>query len=90
MRKALLLASFPLVTFFLSPAFGQEVTGAIVGVLRDSSGSSVPNAALMLVSQETDAQRQTVSDETGSYQFLLLRAGRYRLIDRLIDRSHDF
>src|SRR5713226_7603328 len=78
MRKWSLLLGFLLLSL-LAPAFGQEVTGALVGVIRDSSGSTVPGASLILISQDTDAQRQTISDEAGSYQFLLLRAGKYRL-----------
>src|SRR5437867_1435026 len=79
MRKYALLVGFLFCSFLLTPVFGQEVTGAIVGVIRDSSGSVVPGASLVLVSQETDAQRTATTDDSGSYQFLLLRAGRYRL-----------
>jgi len=68
-----------LAVIWVSPVFSQEVTGALIGVVRDSSGSVVPNATLSLVSQDTDAQRQATTDESGAYQFLLLRAGRYRL-----------
>jgi len=79
MHNRLAFAVFFVVAFLATSAFGQEVTGAIVGVVRDGSGSAVPKAVLTLVNAETDSQRQTVADETGSYQFLLLRAGHYRL-----------
>src|SRR5712672_1948044 len=73
--------------FFLSavlsllvlPAFGQETTGGIVGVVKDSSGSTVAGARVTAVNEETDLESQAASDESGGYQFPLLRAGRYRL-----------
>src|SRR5947208_6105023 len=79
MRKSHSLAGLLLALCLTTAAFSQEVTGALVGVVGDPSGSAVSGAALTLVSQETDAQRRTLSDETGAYQFLLLRAGHYRL-----------
>ncbi|MGI8989570.1 MAG: carboxypeptidase-like regulatory domain-containing protein [Bryobacteraceae bacterium] len=61
-------------------ALGQETTGGIVGVVKDSSGSTVAGAKVTAINEETDLESQSVSDETGNYQFPLLRAGRYRLI----------
>src|SRR3954451_3140665 len=61
-----------------SVAFAQ-VTGSIDGIIKDSSGSVVPNASISLVSEGTDAQQQTNADETGAYQFPLVRAGKYRM-----------
>ncbi|MEP6536873.1 MAG: TonB-dependent receptor [Bryobacteraceae bacterium] len=61
-----------------SLAFAQ-VTGSIDGVVKDSSGSAVPGASISMVSDETDAQLQTTSDQSGAYTFPLIRAGRYRM-----------
>src|SRR5882724_5233879 len=61
------------------PAFSQETTGGIVGAVKDSSASLVAGAKVTAVNEETDIQSQAVSDESGGYQFPLLRAGRYRL-----------
>src|SRR5437588_5256112 len=66
-------------TLLTIPAFGQETTGGIVGVVKDSSGSTVAGAKITAVNEETDLESQAVADETGGYQFPLLRAGRYRL-----------
>src|SRR6266699_3129906 len=65
--------------FLTIPAFAQETTGGIVGVVKDRSGSTVAAARVTAVNEETDLESQAVSDETGGYQFPLLRAGRYRL-----------
>ena len=61
------------------PAFTQETTGGVVGVVKDSSGSVVAGARVTAINEGTDFQSQAVSDDTGGYQFPLLRAGRYRL-----------
>src|SRR6266568_6413353 len=70
---------FAVLCLLIIPAAGQETTGGIVGVVKDSSGSTVAGAKVSAVNAETDLESQTVSDETGGYQFPLLRAGRYRL-----------
>src|SRR5712691_5153490 len=68
-----------ILSLLIRPAFGQETTGGIVGVVKDSSGSTVAGARVTAVNAETELESQAVSDETGGYQFPLLRAGRYRL-----------
>jgi hypothetical protein len=68
-----------LLFFAITPVFAQETTGGIVGTVRDASGSTVAGARVSAVNEETDLESQVVSDETGVYQFPLLRAGRYRL-----------
>src|SRR5215813_12927155 len=70
---------FAILSLLIIPAAGQETTGGIVGVVKDSSGSTVAGARVSAVNTETELESQTVSDEIGAYQFPLLRAGRYRL-----------
>src|SRR5258708_29436805 len=80
-RRSVYLPFFLLAVLclFMIAAAGQETTGGIVGVVKDSSGSTVAGARITAVNEETDLESQAVSDETGGYQFPLLRAGRYRL-----------
>src|SRR5437763_874788 len=73
------LLSCVVLCLFIIPAFGQETTGSIVGTVKHSSGSSVAGAKISAANEETDLESQAVADETGGYQFPLLRAGRYRL-----------
>src|SRR5712691_1543690 len=73
------LSLFAVLCLLIVPAIGQETTGGIVGVVKDSSGSTVAGARVTAVNEETDLESQAVADETGGYQFPLLRAGRYRL-----------
>jgi len=60
-------------------AFSQETTGSILGTLKDSSGSVLPNIKLTAINEETDQQLTAVSNDSGDYVFPLLRAGRYRV-----------
>ncbi len=69
-----------LLAFAATAAWGQETTGSIVGVVKDASGSVIAGAQLVLTRADTGNEFRTASDEQGNYQFLLLRAGNYRLI----------
>jgi hypothetical protein len=61
----------------LTPAWGQEVTAAIVGTVTDPSGAPVKGAAVVA----TDTDRGTVwtaeTNDTGSYNLLRLPIGSY-------------
>jgi len=82
MKKSVYLPFFlfAVLSLLIIPTFGQETTGGIVGVVKDSTGSTVAGARVTAVNEETDLESQVVSDDTGGYQFPLLRAGRYRLM----------
>lgn len=58
-------------------AFAQMTS--LGGVVTDPSGAVVPDAQLVLVNDATSAQRQTVSDANGRYQFAEAQPGTYTL-----------
>ncbi len=60
-------------------AFGQGTTGAIDVTVTDTSGAAVPGAKVSAVSNGTGASYRTTSDAAGRAQFLLLRAGSYKV-----------
>src|SRR4051794_10528103 len=60
-------------------AFGQIDTGSIVGTVRDSSGASIPNAAITLTNKATNVNLNTTSNDAGEYQFNALHPGSYSL-----------
>src|SRR5579872_5981993 len=60
-------------------AFGQGTTGAIDVTVTDTSGAAVPGAKVSAVSNGTGASYRTTSDAAGRAQFLLLRAGNYKV-----------
>jgi hypothetical protein len=65
----------------LMPANGaaQVLYGSIVGVVTDSSGSSVPGATVTIRNTETGLTRTAVSNETGNYNFTNVLAGPYNV-----------
>ncbi len=66
-----------LVLAWVCPA--QFETAVVLGTVRDSSDSPAPGAAVTLTSIETGIKSATKSDQTGSYQFLNVRIGTYRV-----------
>src|ERR1700690_3406830 len=76
--------SFALLICFsmvLAPSmFSQSAsTGAISGTLKDSSGSSVPNATVTLISLDTNQTRTATTTADGTYRFGFLNSGAYKL-----------
>jgi len=57
----------------------QAVTSTIAGVVRDSSGATVPGATIRIVNENSGAAREIVSDEAGSYRAETLAPGQYRV-----------
>jgi hypothetical protein len=71
---ALLLA-----VLHVSPAHGQDVNATITGVVRDATGSVVPNATVRATNTGTDAQFQTITGSDGSYALRSIPVGSYNL-----------
>ncbi|HWE51220.1 MAG TPA: TonB-dependent receptor [Bryobacteraceae bacterium] len=59
--------------------FSQETTGGIQGMVKDPSGSAIPNATLELSGTTLLGNKQTTSDAAGSYHFTELPSGVYTL-----------
>ncbi|MBL8216441.1 MAG: TonB-dependent receptor [Bryobacterales bacterium] len=68
---ALLLCALPLAA--------QTQTATIRGVVEDGTGAVVPNATLTLTNVEQNRPYTATSNESGSYAFLLIPPGNYRL-----------
>ena len=56
-----------------------DVTGSIVGYVRDSSGAVLPNATLTIIQATTGYTRTATTDASGHYSILALPPGSYRL-----------
>src|SRR6266849_529716 len=65
--------------FFLlaASAFGQAVTGRLLGTILDPSGAGVPAAQLTVTSQETGIVTKLQSDSAGNYIAPSLPPGTY-------------
>lgn len=60
-------------------AFGQRITGDIVGNVTDTTGAVVPSAKITVRSLDTARELSVTSSSEGSYSFLQLSPGRYAL-----------
>jgi hypothetical protein len=60
-------------------AVAQLSTASLNGVVRDSTGAVVPSASAILRNAATGVERNTVSNETGTYVFSDVNPGRYTL-----------
>jgi hypothetical protein len=64
-------------------AHAQFDTATVVGTVRDNSGAVVPGATVTLTNLETGIATTRVSDENGSYEFITVRVGRYKVTAEL-------
>jgi carboxypeptidase family protein len=56
-----------------------DVTGSILGYVRDKSGAVLPGATVTATQTATGYSRTVTSDSSGQYSILALPPGRYRL-----------
>jgi hypothetical protein len=56
-----------------------DVTGSLIGYVRDASGAVLPNATLTAVQTTTGYSRTATTDASGQYSLLALPPGSYRL-----------
>src|SRR5580692_5191873 len=61
------------------PAMGQSTFGAIVGTVKDQSGSVVPGATVTLVNVGSSATHTATTSASGNYEFPNLDAGIYQV-----------
>ncbi len=54
-------------------------TSSLQGVVSDQTGAVVPGAAVTITNTETSASRQELSDDTGTYKFLQVMPGPYKV-----------
>jgi Carboxypeptidase regulatory-like domain len=76
-RKGLYLVVFQLL--LCVSAMAQFEVGSVVGVVKDQAGSVIAGATVVITSQATNAQRETVSSSAGEFDFVALTPGRYSI-----------
>jgi hypothetical protein len=59
------------------PVFAQLATGAILGVVKDTSGGVVPDARVTVINVETSQSRSVTTGSDGAYRVPGLTAGHY-------------
>lgn len=71
---------FVVVALFLFPSvLFADVTGSILGIVRDKSDAVIKGARITVTNTQTNLSQQTVSADDGSFRFLALPVGIYRL-----------
>jgi len=68
-----------LLTLGAGAAYGQAITGNVVGTVVDSSGAAVVNADLSVVNIATGVVLNGKTNETGGYRFDNLLPGSYKI-----------
>ena len=56
-----------------------DVTGSILGYVRDSSGAAIPQASVVITDLSTNASHGVVTNTDGQYTFLALSPGKYKI-----------
>jgi hypothetical protein len=79
MQKKCMLMLGSVLLLASSSLWSQTFYGSIAGSVLDESGAAVPDATVTLTNIGTAEKRTMNSDPTGSYQFLNLVPGRYRV-----------
>lgn len=78
LRKFLFLwVALPLL--FPSLLFAQATQGTVLGTVKDPSGAVIPHAQVTITNTDTGVVRSTETSSSGSYQFLTLPEGNYRI-----------
>lgn len=62
-----------------SRLLAQTATGSILGTVKDSSGGVLAGATITITSKATSTSRTATSSEAGTYSFVALLPGEYRL-----------
>lgn len=67
------------VTLIAAPLLTAQslTTGGVAGVVSDPTGAPVPGAAVTLKNLDTGASQSSTSNNSGEYQFSLLKPGHY-------------
>ena len=79
LQKSAIFLSF-LCLAMVQFVFSQTSSTSLRGEVNDPSGKGVSGATVTLKNTESGAERDTVTDAEGSYQFLQLPAGNYTLV----------
>src|SRR5215472_660915 len=79
MKPRSFACAFLALLFCTALAFGQAVTGSMLGTITDSSGATVPNARVTIIEVNTGAIRTANSNESGNYSFADLPPGNYKV-----------
>src|SRR5437867_8451941 len=70
------------------PAFGQEFSATMSGVVRDANGGLVPGVSVTARHVESGLTRTVITNETGSYRMPALPVGAHEVTAELSGFKH--
>jgi hypothetical protein len=79
MKRLLTLVLVILTAIAGTSAGGQTNTAAISGRVVDPSNALIPGVTITLLDTETRVVTKTVTNESGDYQFSIVKPGKYAL-----------
>jgi hypothetical protein len=63
------------------PAFAQETTGSVSGVVQDLTGALIPQASVLLTNLDNKTERKSVSNGSGEFAIASVTSGlRYQIV----------
>jgi hypothetical protein len=62
-----------------APLCAQFDTAEVLGIVKDPSGGGIPKASVTLLNQGTGIESRSTTDESGNYDFLNVKVGRYTI-----------
>ena len=75
-----LTALVPVIVVVISaPAAAQSFYGSLISITQDAQGGVIPGATVVLTNTATNERREGVTGEDGTYRFVNLVPGTYRL-----------
>jgi hypothetical protein len=77
--KCVFILLLVVATLFSAATLRADVTGSVLGVVRDSSGAVVAGAKIVATNVQTNFKQETVSGGDGAFRILALPAGTYKL-----------
>lgn len=78
-RKFVISTSTVLIIFISTIVLHADVTGSISGVVRDRTQAVVVGAKVVVTNTQTNLSQETTSGADGTYHFLALPAGIYKI-----------
>lgn len=84
MRRLLITAAVLLCFFSPRITFAQTSNASVGGFVQDSSQAFIPGATVTATNTQTGVVATTISNESGTYNFLSLLPGTYRLTASLV------
>ena len=75
--KSFSVVLLTIVTIFSARILRADVTGSLLGVVRDSTQAVVGGARIVVTNVGTNFSKETTSAADGSYRILALPAGTY-------------